>query len=150
MKKAPGIATNPSRPSASCPTQNVDEGLDGITDLPNSGTSNGRRSHRCYPVDFGIRCRRLETDRVLLGRIRDISTGGVRFTSSEILAPGTKVELSIGWPSLLDHACRLQLKCRGRVLRSDAHGTAVKMEGHEFYTRKTHATGRGCAVAAGT
>jgi hypothetical protein len=115
--------------------------MESTNNLRNSG--NGRRSDRRYPVDLGISCRALSrhTDRtvgrrVVLGRIRDISSGGVRFTSSELLAPGTKVELSIDWPVLLDGACRLQLKGRGRVLRSDEHGIAIKIERHEFCTRK--------------
>jgi hypothetical protein len=137
MKKSPGIETNPPRPLSFCPTQIMEDLLNGITNLPASG--NGRRSHRRYPIDLAIRCRGLPSDRVLLGKIRDISSGGVRFTSSEILAPGTRVELSIDWPVLLDHACRLQLKCQGRVLRSDGHGTAIEMERHEFYTRKAPA-----------
>jgi hypothetical protein len=145
MKKSPGIETNPSRPSSSCPTKNGEVLLDGITNLPNSGTGDGRRSHRRYPVDLGIRCR-LETDRILLGKIRDLSTGGVRFTSSEILALGTKVELSIDWPARLGHV-RLQLKCSGRVIRCDGQGTTVKIGRHEFHIRTQ--TDIGCAASAG-
>jgi len=104
----------------------------------NSG--NGRRLHRRYPMDLGIRCRALRTDRVVLGKICDISSGGVRFISSEVLTPGTKVELAIDWPVLLDSACHLQLKGQGHVLRCDEHGTAIEIERHEFYTRKTQTT----------
>ena len=114
--------------------------MESASNLRNSRS--GRRSHRRYPVDLGISCRALSRhtervgSRVVLGRIRDISSGGVRFTSSEILAPGTKVELSIDWPLLLDGACRLRLKGWGRVLRSDEHGIAIEIERHEFCTRK--------------
>jgi len=101
----------------------------------NSGSE--RRKHRRYPVDLEIRCRALRSGRVALGRICDISSHGVRFTSSEVLAPGTKVELTIDWPVLLDGACPLQLKGRGHVLRNDKHGTAIEIERHEFCTRKT-------------
>jgi len=101
----------------------------------NSGS--GRRKHWRYPVDLEIRCRALPSDRVVLGKICDISSHGVRFTSSEILALGATVELAIDWPVLLDGACPLQLKGRGRVLRNDKHGTAIEIERHEFCTRKT-------------
>ena len=94
-----------------------------------------------------------------MGKICDISSGGVRFmsdwhqtvdTSSEPLALGTKVELSIDWPVLLDGACRLQLKGRGRIVRSDGHAIAIEFERYEFCTRKAHAAASFGAGTAGT
>lgn len=97
----------------------------------NSGSES--RSHHRYPIDLGISCRALRSNGFVLGRICDISSGGVRFTTSETLAPGTTVELSIDWPG----ACRLALKGQGRVLRSDEHGTIIEFERYDFCTRKT-------------
>ncbi|HYW48448.1 MAG TPA: PilZ domain-containing protein [Bryobacteraceae bacterium] len=97
----------------------------------------GRRSHRRYLVDLVICCRALPGGRPVVGRTYDISSGGVRFTSSEILDPGTKVELAIDWPVLLDGASPLQLIGWGNVLRTGKHGTAIKIERHEFWTRGT-------------
>ena len=91
----------------------------------------------------------LRSDLVIFGKIRDISSSGVRFTSSEILALGKKVELSIDWPILLDSTCRLQLKGQGRVIRSDEHGTAIEIEHHEFCTRKTQSAAVCRATAVG-
>src|SRR5437660_9479369 len=105
--------TNPPGLSPSRPTQIIEGPLVGITNQPDS--SDGRRSHHRYPIDLGINCRVLRSKRIVLGKIRDISSGGIRFISPEVLAPGTRVELAIDWPVLLDHTCRLQLKCRGRV-----------------------------------
>lgn len=93
----------------------------------------GCRSHQRYPIGLGILCKALPSDGVVLGKIRDISSGGVRFVSSEMLALGTTVELSIDWPG----ASRLGLKGQGRVLRSDEHGTAIEFERYEFCTRKS-------------
>jgi len=101
----------------------------------NSGSE--RRSHRRYLVDLVICCRALPSRRVVVGKTYDISIGGVRFTSSEILDPGTKVELAIDWPVLLDGASPLQLIGWGNVLRTGKHGTAIKIERHEFWTRGT-------------
>ena len=112
--------------------------MEGIGNPRNSGHE--RRSHRRYPVDLGIWCRALPSGRVVAGKICDISSHGVRFTSSQILAPGAKVELAIDWPVLLDNACPLALRGQGRVLRSDRHSTAIEIERHEFCTRKTEAT----------
>ncbi len=121
--------------------------MEGITNLRNAG--NGRRSHYRYPIDLGIQCRPSRSDRVVFGKIRDISSTGVRFTSSEILAPGEKVELSIDWPVLLNGACRLQLKGQGRIVRSDEHGTAIEIERHEFCTRKAQTAALYGASAVG-
>ncbi len=121
--------------------------MEGITNLRNAG--NGRRSHYRYPIDLGIRCRVLRSDLIVFGKIRDISSSGVRFTSSEILAPGKKVELSIDWPILLDGTCRLQLRGQGRIVRSDEHGTAIEIEHHEFCTRKAQSAAVCRASAVG-
>src|SRR5207237_1990983 len=96
--------------------------MEGITSLRNAG--NGRRLYRRYPIDLGIRCRVLRNNQIISGKVCDISSGGVRFISSEILTPGKKVELSIDWPVLLDGACPLQLKFWGRIVRSDKLATA--------------------------
>ena len=122
--------------------------MEGITDSRNS--EHERRSHHRYPVDLGIRCRALRTDRVVLGKICDISSGGVSFSASEILAPGTLVELAIDWPVLLDGACRLQLKGWGRIVRSDEHGISIEFERYEFCTRSTRTTALFGAGAVGT
>jgi len=97
----------------------------------------GRRSHRRYLVDLVICCRALPSRRVVVGKTYDISSGGVRFTSSEFMAPGTKVELAIDWPVPLDGASPLQLKGWGTVLRTDKRGTAIKIERHEFCPQRT-------------
>ena len=95
---------------------------------------NGRRSHFRYPVDLGIRYRVARTDNMVPAPICDIGSGGVRFTSSEILPVATRIEFAIDWPSVQGN-CRLQLKGWGRVLRSNEHSTVIRFERHEFRTR---------------
>jgi len=116
-----------------------------LADLQDLG--DGRRSHHRYPADLGIRCRAISGDRVVFGKISDISTGGVRFTSSQTIAPGTTVGLSIEWPVLPEGACQLQLKGRGHVIRSDEHETAIEFKHFKFCTRKTR-TAPLCGVTA--
>jgi len=136
--------------------QSFPDRINGITELRNSGKE--RRSHQRYPIDLEIRCRALRSDIVVLGKVCDISSGGVRFMSdcrqtvgnfSGILAPGKKVELSIDWPILLDGTCRLQLRGQGRIVRSDEHGTAIEIEHHEFCTRKAQSAAVCRASAVG-
>jgi PilZ domain len=108
--------------------------LDRIPTLADDGY--GRRSHCRYPINLEIRCKALRSDRVLFGRIRDISSNGVFFNSSELLPPGTHVEFAIDWPALLANGCVLELHGQGGIIRSDEHGTAIKMERHKFSTRR--------------
>jgi hypothetical protein len=121
--------------------------LNTIPTIQNPG--NRRRSHNRYPLDLRIRCRTLRSDRFVFGKISDISSRGVRFSSSELLPPGTKVEISIDWPVLLHGACPLQLKGQGRVIRSDHHGTAIEFGCHQLFTRRTVTSSRN-AAATGT
>ncbi len=44
------------------------------------------------------------------------------------------IELAIDWPFLLQNVCRLELRVWGRVVRSDARGTAIRMNRYEFRT----------------
>ena len=102
----------------------------GVSRFQDAG--DGRRSHFRFPIDLPIRCRPLTGHKCSCGRIRDISSGGIRFVSSEALAPGEPVELAIDWPVLHEGESRLLLKCQGRVIRCHKSGTVVKIERHQF------------------
>jgi len=102
----------------------------GVSRFQDAG--DGRRSHFRFPIDLPIRCRPLTGHKCSCGRIRDISSGGIRFVSSEALAPGVPVELAIDWPVLHEGESRLLLKCQGRVIRCHKSGTVVKIERHQF------------------
>jgi|SRR6185369_4108869 hypothetical protein len=94
----------------------------------------GRRSHRRYPVDLSMRCKLCGTNRIIAGRVTNISSAGIQFVSSEILRRSTKVELLIDWPVLLNGICRLQLRGYGRIVRSDVNGSAALVSRYRFYT----------------
>lgn len=96
-----------------------------------------RRADRRYLMELDLRYRSArgkgsQEDR--FATTRDISTGGVLFSSNEVLPNGATVELSIEWPVLLHGTKRLRLKVYGRVVRSDAQGTAIRSIRHEFFT----------------
>ena len=88
-------------------------------------------SYRCLsggqPTDEGV------------GRIVDISSAGVRFTTSHALRVGSVIEISMKWPALLDDRCLLKLEIFGLVVRSDAHEAAVRIAHYEFKTRSSNA-----------
>jgi len=95
-----------------------------------------RRLKYRYPIDLRIKYSRSPSSKHVPGIVRDISSGGVYFVSSEVLTPGTVIQLLIDWPISLHGSCAIQLKAQGRVLRSDAVGTAISFVRHGFLTRK--------------
>ena len=98
-----------------------------------------RRQHVRFPLRLEVHYRVLElatTSDVETGTTLNISTGGVLFKSTGPLPPGAEIRLSVTWPVLLGGACRLKLIMIGKVVRSDATGTAVKAIRHEFRTSK--------------
>jgi hypothetical protein len=72
-----------------------------------------------------------------LGNMIDISSSGLRFATPGPLDPGRKLAVAIDWPVLLDGRVQLQLILAGRVVWSNATETAMRIERHEFRTRRT-------------
>lgn len=70
-----------------------------------------------------------------MGKILNISSAGVRFTTERILSRGVRMELSIDWPVLLDNTCLMKLVIQGCLARSDTNAAVVKVEHYEFRTR---------------
>jgi hypothetical protein len=70
-----------------------------------------------------------------VGKVMDISSKGIRFTTEGTLSPGMRIELSVGWPARLNNTCLLKLMIYGSVVRSEMSATAVRIERYEFRTR---------------
>ena len=77
------------------------------------------------------------------GKTLNFGSRGLLFTTEDRLPVGRAVELSVTWPALLGGKCPLQFVATGRVVRSDGHRAAVRIERYEFRTR-----GMGAAAAA--
>jgi len=69
------------------------------------------------------------------GKTLNFGSGGLLFTTEERLPLGRLVELSVTWPALLGGKCPLQFVATGRVVRSENHSAAVKIQRYEFRTR---------------
>lgn len=69
------------------------------------------------------------------GKTVDMSSGGILFTTSEVLHPGKRLELAVNWPARLDGTCRLKLVAMGRIVRSEANRAAIVIEHYEFRTQ---------------
>lgn len=96
-----------------------------------------QRLHQRYPIILNVDYKLLvkgRVERLGSGRSRNISSGGVFFEVDETLPVQGRVELAMDWPFLLEGVCALKLVMRGRIVRSDATGIAVKIAHHEFRT----------------
>jgi hypothetical protein len=72
-----------------------------------------------------------------VGKTLDISSRGVLFETEQHLRPGKRVEVSVNWPAQLDGGCPLKFVAVGRIVRSEENCAAMKVEQHEFRTRRT-------------
>jgi hypothetical protein len=96
-----------------------------------------RRKSRRFPIALEVRYR-IKSAIAGSGEVSDISSDGVRFHADRVLPVGKAIEVSLPWPFLLEGRCRLQLRMRGRIVRSNAMDTAVAINNYEFRTVSSH------------
>ena len=97
-----------------------------------------RRGKRRFHIEQDVRYKMLYGQRIAetgSGRTLNISSGGVWFTTENMLTTGMPVELSMNWPVLLNDACPMKLMIYGCVVRSNERGAAVAIERYEFRTQ---------------
>jgi len=87
-----------------------------------------------YKMLYGQRI--AETGR---GKSLNISSGGIWFSTENMLTSGMPVELSMNWPVLLNDSCPMKLMIYGCVVRSNEKGAAVAIERYEFRTQGSRA-----------
>ena len=113
-----------------------------LMETPVTEISQDRRSKRRYPIALPVQYKIMKNYLVIgtgSGSSIDLSSGGIAFAASEPLRVGSYLELSISWPVLLNHSCPLQLVAAGRVVRSDAGCTAMRLDRYEFRTQRANA-----------
>jgi hypothetical protein len=98
-----------------------------------------RRSSVRFPLELRVRYRILGRGYAFAsGWVVNMSSGGVLVDCRHEISAGSRLELDIEWPSLLDGRVPLQLVTVGRVVRSDLSSFAVALGQHQFRTmRKT-------------
>jgi hypothetical protein len=98
-----------------------------------------RRSRVRYPIKLKVRFRTMgAATEAGTGETLDLSSRGM-FVAAQIpsrFGVGSRVEITVEWPVLLDGATQLQLVAVGRVARLTQAGFAVSLGRHEFRTRK--------------
>ena len=103
-----------------------------------AGGERERRIKRRFQIEQDIRYKMLYGQRIAetgMGKTQNISSGGVWFTTENILTAGLPVELSMSWPVLLNDSCPMKLMIYGCVVRSTDKGSAVAIERYEFRTQ---------------
>jgi len=104
----------------------------------NGKTDGERRTKRRFQIDQEVRYKMLYGQRIAetgVGRTMNISSGGVWFSTENMLTSGMPVELSMNWPVLLNDTCPMKLMIYGCVVRSNGMGAAVAIERYEFRTQ---------------
>jgi len=110
-----------------------------------------RRGTGRFPLREGVRYRLLHSKNKPVsgsGRTLNIGSGGILFTTEDLLPVGRSVELSVDWPAQLDGNCPLKFVAIGRVIRSESNQAAVRIERYQFRTRGKAAVAVASAAAS--
>jgi hypothetical protein len=96
-----------------------------------------RRSRRRFRIELDVSyaCLSRQQPSSGVGKVLNISSKGVRFTTEYALKHGMRVELSVNWPARLNDTCPLKLMIYGSVVRSENRAAAIRIEQYEFRTR---------------
>ena len=97
-----------------------------------------RRSKVRFPLELRVRYHTLarRCPAVGTGVVMNISRSGVLVSSQHDISEGTRIELNIEWPSLLDGRVPLQVVTVGRVVRCEPSSFAVVLARYQFRTTK--------------
>ncbi len=101
--------------------------------ISRSQTLSAERREDCrYPIRAGVAYKLILGRRVVrtgLGRLLNISRGGLLFECPQEIPPRTKIELDVDWPP---DAVKVALHVVGETLRSQGVCTAVKIHRSSF------------------
>src|SRR4051794_23927923 len=83
-----------------------------------------RRFKARYPIELNVRYHTFGKTTVISGEGRTVnfSSSGVLVATSDKVDDGSRLKLTIEWPSLLNGTTPLQLVTFGRVVRTDDRG----------------------------
>ncbi|MDX2152693.1 MAG: PilZ domain-containing protein [Bryobacteraceae bacterium] len=110
-----------------------------------------RRSAKRYPIETDVTYRVMRGKKHLrsgTGRTVNISSKGLLLQAENPLPKGTDVELALEWPAMLNNECGLNLIVSGKVVRSEADISAVRILRYQFKTRGRRSSRAASATAA--
>ena len=97
--------------------------------------SGDRRSKVRFPLDLPVRYQTLgRSASAGKGWVVNMSSGGLLVAYQQEVPVGSRMELNIEWPSMLDGRIPLQLVTLGRVVRCETSTFAVALARPQFRT----------------
>jgi hypothetical protein len=118
-------------------------------DLSHSRSSHAdrieRRSRERYPIRLRVRYRTRDPMRrvVGIGLTVNVSCGGILVETlyQRKVSVGSRLEVNVEWPVLLNGTTPLKLVVLGRVVRTEMFGFVVSLDRHDLRTMKRGDTG---------
>jgi PilZ domain len=110
--------------------------------VANCSIRGDRRKQRRYPIALELEYKVMEGCEMVgtgAGTTGNISSGGLLFLTTGILVAGLAVKLSIRWPAESGGPSFIELRMAGRIVRSDANGTALEVCRYHFQKSVTPA-----------
>ncbi len=92
-----------------------------------------------YPVQLPARYRSVDRAQRIagVGLTVNMSSKSLLITCQHELELGTRLEVLINWPSLLESTIPLQLVATGRVIRCEGFSFALEFAQYQFRTMQT-------------
>ncbi len=122
-----------------CPTGGYDGEVKQVEPSPATGRRPiERRGAYRYPVRQELQywvVDHTSTKLAGVGRVIDMSSSGIFFSTEEALQLGRRVALSVEWPARLNGTCPLKLVAAGPIVRSERRRAAMRIQRYEFRTR---------------
>ena len=95
-----------------------------------------RRSKARYPVTLAVRYRTVGRNHRVdgIGHTLNMSSGGLLVSCDQEVSAGSRMEVNVEWPLLLNGKVPLQLVASGRVVRCGGSTFAVSFAQYQFRT----------------
>ncbi|HTA72491.1 MAG TPA: PilZ domain-containing protein [Bryobacteraceae bacterium] len=95
-----------------------------------------RRSKARYPVKLTVRYRTVGRHQSVngVGHTLNMSSGGLLVSAQHEVSAGSRLEVNVEWPLLLDGAIPLQLVAHGKVVRCGGSMFAISFAQYQFRT----------------
>lgn len=99
---------------------------------------NERRNKSRFPVELTVHYQTLGVGHSICGagRTVNVSSGGVLMTAEQGIHEGSRIKITMEWPSLLNGITPLQLVTTGKVVRSRDLNVGVAFDWYQFRTMR--------------
>src|SRR5579863_9880543 len=113
--------------------------------------STERRTKARYPLELAVQYQTMGSQQSVCGagRTMNVSSSGALIATEHPLHEGSRLKITMEWPTLLNGTTPLQLVTTGKVVRAQDSSLGVAFDWYQFRTTKRGAsTGLRAALAA--